>query len=80
MLRLLVRMPVHPADLAALGFGINVIRVGRIFEYPETVAAINVFPARIGDAARIRRIAHPEAVVLQPAVDVVRASMSTLTW
>src|SRR3954452_1897884 len=67
------RMAVESFDLATLRFRVNIIRICRIFEYPETVAVINVFPARIGDAARIRRITHPSAVVLEPTVNVIGA-------
>ena len=66
-----VRVAIHAADLAALGFGIDVVRIGRVFEHPEAVAAEHVFPARVADAAGIRRIAHPGAVVLQAAIDVI---------
>ena len=57
---------------AALIFGIEIIRIRRIGEHPETVAAEHVFPLRVGDAAGILRFAHPGAVVLQTAVNTVR--------
>src|SRR5579864_6173577 len=57
------RVTVYSGNLTALRFGINIIGVCRVFKYPETVAAVNVFPARVGDAARIRGIAHPNAVI-----------------
>ena len=72
MARRFVGVAIHAADLAALGFGIDVGRIGGVFEHPEAVAAEHVFPARIGDAAGIGRIAHPRAVVLQAAIDVIR--------
>ena len=69
----LVRLAIHPPDLAALRLGVDVVGIARIGEHPEAVAAVEVFPAAAGDAARIRRVADPRAVVLQAAVDVVRA-------
>src|SRR5579859_100925 len=51
------RVPVNSGNFAALRFRVNIIRVCRVFKYPETIAAINVFPSRVGDAAGIRRIA-----------------------
>ena len=68
----LVRVDVDAADVAALVFGIDVVRIGRIGVDPEAVAAVEVFPARIRDAAGIARIAAPGAVVLQAAEHVVR--------
>src|SRR6266481_6289924 len=66
------RMPVDAANGAALRFGVNPVRIGGIGEYPEAVTAIQVLPARVADSARIRRVAHPGAVVLQSTVDAVR--------
>ena len=71
----LMRVAVDAADLAALGFGIEIVGIGGIFKYPEAIAAEHVFPARVGDAARIRRIAHPGTVVLQAAINVVRVGV-----
>ena len=66
-----VRVAIHAADFSALRFGVDVVGIGRVFEHPEAVAAIHVFPARVGDAAGIGRISHPGAVVLQAAIDVI---------
>src|SRR5689334_4262065 len=66
------RVAVDPANRSALGLRIDIIRVCRVFEYPESVAAVDVLPARIRNASGIRRISNPRAVVLQPAVYVVR--------
>src|SRR5207237_4824619 len=44
----------------------------RIRHGPEAVAAVEVLPALVGDAARIRRVARPGAVVLEAAVHLVR--------
>ena len=63
---------IDTANLATLGFGVDVVGVRRILMHPEAIAAIHIFPARVGDAAGIGRIAHPRAVVLQPAINVVR--------
>src|ERR1051325_1046680 len=65
-------MPVDSSNFAALRFRINVVGIGGVFKYPEPIAVINVFPARIRDATGIRGIAHPNAVVLQSAIDVIR--------
>src|SRR6266404_6194444 len=65
------RVPVNSGNFAALRFRVNVIRICRVFKYPKTVTTVNVFPARISDAAGIRRIAHPNAVVLQAPVNVI---------
>src|SRR6202022_5111725 len=66
------RPAVDPPDVAALRFRIPRLGVGRIDERPETIAPVQVFPPRVRDAARVRRVADPRAVVLQPAVDLVR--------
>src|SRR3954469_9075264 len=66
------RAAIDPRNVAALIFGIGVIRVGRIGEGPEAVAAVEVFPAVVGDAARIFLVADPAAVVLQAAIDLIR--------
>src|SRR5205085_7334689 len=49
----LVRLAIDAADVAALRFGIDVIGIGRICKYPESVAAIDVFPTVVGDSSRI---------------------------
>ena len=64
-------MPVDPANLTALRFRINVIGISRIFKYPEPIAVINIFPARVGNAAGIRGITHPNTVVLQSAIHAI---------
>ena len=48
------------------------IGAGRIGQHPEPIAAIKIFPAVIGDAARIFAVTHPAAVVLQAAIDLIR--------
>jgi hypothetical protein len=50
---LLQRVPVDASNFPALRFGVNIISVCRIGKYPESVAAIEIFPARVGDAARL---------------------------
>src|SRR6267154_338321 len=67
----LVRFSVHAPDLTTLGFGVQIVLVRRIDEHPEPIASVHVFPAAVGDAARILRIADPGAVVLQTAIDVI---------
>ena len=62
---------IDAAEFPALRFRIDVVRVGGIFPRPEAVAAVHVLPTRVGDAARVGRIADPGAVVLQAAVDVI---------
>ena len=64
--------PVDPPDVAALVLGVDGVRVRRILPGPEAVAVVDVLPAAVGDAARIRRIADPGAVILQAAIDLVR--------
>src|SRR5205807_4198723 len=49
----LMCLSIYPTDLAALVFGINVIRIRRVGKHPETIAVVHVFPLRVGDAARI---------------------------
>src|SRR5207248_2555129 len=63
---------IYAANLTALCFCINVIWIGGILPHPESVAAIHVFPPRIGHTARIRGVAYPRAVVLQSTVNVIR--------
>ena len=62
----------HAADEPALHLGVGEIGVGRVRERPEAVAVVQVLPPTVRDAARIRRVARPRAVVLQPAVHLVR--------
>ena len=64
-------LSIYPADLAALVFGINIIRIRGIREHPETIAAVHVFPLRVSNAARILGLAYPRTVVLQTAVNAV---------
>src|SRR6266699_6956064 len=52
-------VPVHAADLATLVFGVEVVRIGRIWEHPESIAVIHIFPLRIGDATGILRLTYP---------------------
>ena len=70
-----VREAIDAADFATLRFGVDVCRVGRIFPRPEAIAAEHILPARIRNATGIRGIAHPGAVILQAAVDVVRLGL-----
>src|SRR5262245_20601989 len=63
---------IHPADLASLVFRVDVVWIRRILEHPESIAVEHVFPTMIGDTTRVLRIAHPRAVVLQPAIHLVR--------
>ena len=72
MSRDLVRLAVDSADVAALRFGIDVRRIARIGEHPEAVAAVEILPLRLGDAAGKLRLADPRAVVLESAVHLVR--------
>ena len=67
----LMRVPIHPGKLATLRFRINVRRISRVLEHPESVAVQHVFPVRVGYAAREGRSAHPGAVILQAAVDMI---------
>ena len=68
----LQRVPVDPRYRAALGLDVRVVfRSGRIGPGPETVAAGEVLPATVGDAAGIGAVARPGAVVLETAVDLV---------
>src|SRR5260370_26683789 len=65
------REPIDSPNKAALRFGINIACIGRIGKYPETISAKNIFPVAIVEPARILRVAHPNAVVLQPAEYVI---------
>src|SRR4029077_8893427 len=67
-----VRVAIYPSNLTALVFGINVIRVSRVGKHPKPIATVHVFPLRVGDTARVLRIAHPGTIVLQTAVNAVR--------
>src|SRR4030095_7626929 len=53
-----VRAPIYSRDLAALIFGVNVIRIGGVWKHPETVAVVHVFPLVVCDAASGPRVAH----------------------
>ena len=55
---------IDAANLAALVFRVDVVRVSRVLEHPESIAVVHIFPTMIGDAARVLRIAYPGAVVL----------------
>src|SRR5207249_5219357 len=44
---------INSRDLAALIFGVNVIRISGVRKHPETIAVIHIFPLVIGDTARI---------------------------
>ena len=48
------RMPVDAANISALGFGVDPIRIRRVGKHPESIAAEQVLPTRIADAAGIR--------------------------
>ena len=67
-----MRFTIDSADLASLIFRVDVIRVSRVLEHPESIAVEHVFPTMIGDAARVLRITYPRAVVLQSAIHLVR--------
>src|SRR5208282_3895445 len=71
----LQREAIDARDKAALRFGVNVARVGWIGKRPKPISATKVFPPAIADPAWILRIAHPHAVVLQPAKHVIRISV-----
>jgi hypothetical protein len=71
----LVRVPVDARDRAALVLGVDVVRIGRVLEHPEAVAAVHVLPARVRDAAGIGAVADPGTVVLQAAVHVERIGL-----
>src|SRR5206468_1247576 len=67
-----VRLPIDASEVAALRLGVYIRGVARIGEYPEAIASVQILPLRLGDATRVLRLAGPRAVVLQPAVDLVR--------
>src|SRR5512132_2752757 len=66
-----MRVTIDSANLAALVFGIDVVRVSRVLEHPESIAVEHIFPTIIGDAAWVLRITYPRAVVLQSAIHLV---------
>ena len=55
----LVRVTIYSPDESALRFRVKIIGIARVREHPEAVAAVHVFPLRIGDAARVLRLADP---------------------
>src|SRR5882672_1605173 len=66
------RGPIHAADGAALRLGVDVTRFGGIGKDPESISAIKILPAAVGNAAGVGGIAHPRAVILKPAKHMVR--------
>src|SRR5208282_3121862 len=64
-------MPVDAADLPALIFGVDIVRISGVLKSPESVAVINIFPPRVGNSAGVRGIANPTAVVLQAAIHMI---------
>src|SRR5262249_10930701 len=68
----LMCVAIDPANLAALVFRVDVVRISRVLEHPETIAIEHIFPTTIGDAARVLRTPYPRAVVLQSAIHLVR--------
>ena len=69
------RAPVDAADEAALRLDVDRLRIAGVRHRPEPVAAVEVFPALVGDAAAVGGVTDPGAVVLQSAVDVVRVGV-----
>src|SRR6266851_10315507 len=65
------RGPIHAADGTALGLGVYVTWFGGIGKDPESISAIEILPAAVGNAAGVGGIAHPCAVVLETAKHVV---------
>src|SRR5262249_55195922 len=65
-------LAVHSAQKSTLRFGVPRSRIGRVHHRPEAVAAVEILPSGIRNAARERGIANPRAVVLQASVDLVR--------
>src|SRR5439155_1887512 len=59
-----MRVAIYPANFAALIFGIDVIGISRIGKHPKAIAVVHIFPARIGDATRVLRVAYPGTVIL----------------
>src|SRR6516164_3852540 len=51
-------VPIYAADFAALVLGIDIVWVGRVGKHPESIAAVHIFPAMIGNATWILRIAY----------------------
>src|SRR5947207_2582695 len=43
-----MRLAIDAADVAALRFGVDIVGIGWIGENPETIAAVNIFPATAG--------------------------------
>ena len=68
-------MPIHPADVSALIFRINVVGISRVDEGVKAIAVEDIFPARVGNAARVLRVADPTTVVLQTAINPIRISV-----
>ena len=67
-----MRVPIYASDFTALILGIDVIRISRVLEHPKPIAIEHVFPARVGNATGVLRVAHPRTVILQTTVNVVR--------
>src|SRR5713101_6597827 len=65
------RPAIDPADEAALRLDVDRLGIRGVRHRPEPVAAVEVLPAPVADAAAVSRVADPGAVVLQAAVDVV---------
>src|SRR5215813_8272662 len=63
---------IDPANLAALVFRVDVVRISWVLEHPESIAVEHIFPPMIGNATRVLRITYPRAIVLQSAIDLVR--------
>ena len=67
------RAVVEPPNVAALRFGVDDVRIGRILRRVEAVAAADGEPVAVGDrAAALAARPAPAAVVLQPAAHAVR--------
>ena len=65
-------MAIDTRNSSALRLHIDVVGVGWIGEHEETVTSVEIFPAAVGDASGISGVSHPDAVVLQAAVNVIR--------
>src|SRR5215211_3754826 len=63
---------IYASDFPALILGIDVICISRILEHPKPIAIVHVFPAMVGDATWVLRVAHPRAVILQTTINAVR--------
>src|ERR1051325_9764629 len=68
---------VDARNRAALRFGVNVIRIGRIGKRVESIASKNAFPLRNADAAEILRAPDPVRIVLQSAINLIRISIGS---